>query len=141
VILAFTVLGVAAPQGSKKFVGMSKSGRGILIESSKKTRPWRISVQQAAVETGGHIAGPVSVSLIFTMPKPKSAPKRRVTWPDRKPDVDKLCRSTLDGLVEAGVIEDDARVVRLVAAKVFPNEGDGSLSVPGCSIRIEPIRG
>lgn len=138
--LTFTVIGTPAPQGSKRFVGVSKrTGRGIMIESSKKTRPWRIAVQQAALELGLRISGPVSAMLTFTLPKPKSAPKRRTTWPDRKPDIDKLLRSTFDGMVEAGTIEDDARIVRLTSAKVFPNEGEDALAVPGCVVRIESI--
>jgi Holliday junction resolvase RusA-like endonuclease len=79
------------------------------------------------------------VTIIFTVTKPKSAPKKRQTWPGKKPDIDKLCRSTLDGLVTAGVIEDDARVIVLNASKAFPGEHPDSLDVPGAVIRIEPI--
>lgn len=134
--VSFSVLGVPAPQGSKRFVGVSKAGRGILIDASKRTKPWRLSVQAAAEAAGKRVEGAVSVMLTFTMPKPKSAPKTRVTLPDKKPDIDKLCRSTLDGLVDAGVIEDDARVVSLAAFKRFPNEGESALEVPGCVVVI-----
>jgi Holliday junction resolvase RusA-like endonuclease len=140
VTIQLIVLGLPAPQGSKKFVGFAKStGRAIMVESSAKTKPWRLAVQQAAFESGQRLAGPVAVSFVFTMPKPKSAPKTRRTWPDRKPDIDKLCRSTLDGLVEGGVIEDDARVVRLSCAKVFPGEDPQALTVPGLRVSIVAI--
>ncbi len=43
-----------------------------------------------------------------------SAPKRR-TRPDRRPDLGKLVRSTLDELTTAGAIDDDARVVEIIA--------------------------
>lgn len=148
--MQITVYGIPAPQGSKRFVGLSKSGRGILAESSKKVKPWREAVKWAALEAralehskdeveGVRFVGPVSVSITFTLPKPKSAPKSRVTYPDRKPDIDKLVRSTFDALTEAGVLEDDARVVELTAAKVFPGEGDGSLEVPGAVIVVEAL--
>lgn len=126
-----TVLGAVGPQGSKRSVG-----NGRMIESSEKVRPWRDSVAWEARAANVKVDGPVSVELIFTMRKPKSAPKRRRTWPDRKPDIDKCCRSTLDALVTAGAIEDDARVVELKALKVFPGEHDDALDVPGVLIRI-----
>lgn len=138
-MIQLTVLGVPAPQGSKRFVRMGQNGRGIMVESSARTKPWRLAVQQAAFESVQRLTGPVAIEFVFTMPKPKSAPKTRRTWPDRKPDIDKLCRSTLDGLVEAGVIEDDARVVRLTCAKVFPGEDAQALSVPGVRITISAV--
>jgi crossover junction endodeoxyribonuclease RusA len=74
--------------------------------------------------------------MIFTLPKPKSAPKRRRTWPDKKPDLSKLVRSTEDSLTEVAAWEDDARVVRCLALKVFPGEHPDALGVPGAVIRI-----
>jgi len=140
--MLIVVFGVPAPQGSKRFVGLAKSGRGILIEASKKARPWRQDVKGIALEVRNGAApldSPLSVRMIFTMPKPASAPKKRVTLPMRKPDVDKLCRNVLDALVDAGVMIDDARVVRLEAAKVFPNEDPEALDSPGVRITIEPL--
>ena len=140
--LTIVVYGLPAPQGSKSFKGMA-GGHAILAESCKAVNPWRQDVKAAAIaEMGGAgkgLAGPVSIRMVFTMPKPKSAPKRRKTWPDRKPDIDKLCRSTLDALVQAGSIEDDARVVHMHAYKVFPSEGYDSLAVPGAYIEIEEV--
>lgn len=149
-ICQFDVFGMPAPQGSKKFVGTNKAGRGILVESSKKVKPWRQDVKAAAVmvrETFWMAApagtdpcpldGPLWVSMVFTMPKPASAPKRKRTWPDKKPDLSKLARSTEDALVEAGLIKDDSRIVEYVRlAKVFPGEDPQSLRSPGVSITI-----
>lgn len=134
-----TVIGLPAPQGSKAFKGMSKSGHAILAESSKKVKPWREAVVWAAREAGCHVPGAVSVRVTFTLPKPKSAPKTRKTYPDRKPDLSKLVRSTEDALVDAGVIEDDARIVRLSTEKVFPNEGMDALDVPGARIEVTAL--
>jgi crossover junction endodeoxyribonuclease RusA len=77
--------------------------------------------------------------MVFTLPKPKSAPKTRRTLPDRKPDIDKLVRSTCDALTTAGVYEDDARIVSLTASKVFPGEGIDALDVPGCVIHLRAV--
>ena len=141
--MTITVFGTPAPQGSKSFKGMA-GAHAILAESCKAVKPWRQDVRAAAIEAmggaGKGLAGPVTVRMAFTLPKPKSALKRRKTWPDRKPDIDKLCRSTLDALVQAGAIEDDARVVWMGASKVFPCEGIDSLAVPGAYIEIEEVR-
>lgn len=149
-ICQFDVFGMPAPQGSKKFVGTTKAGRGIMVESSKKVKPWRQDVKAQALklidyagsqfpEFGSQypVGGPLLVSMVFTMPKPASAPKRRRTWPDKKPDLSKLARSTEDALVDAGLILDDSRIVEYVRlAKVFPGEDPHALRSPGVSITI-----
>lgn len=106
--MTITIYGMPAPQGSKRHVG-----NGVMIESSKKVKPWREAVVWAAREAGERVAGPARIWVTFTLPRPASAPKRR-TVPDRKPDLDKLLRSTLDALVTAGAIEDDARIAKHV---------------------------
>lgn len=141
--------GTPAPQGSKAYKG-HRGGLPVLVESSKKVKPWR-SVVAAAAEAyrltlpgaarrGFPLDEPLAVRMVFTMPKPASAPKRRRTWPTRYPDVSKLARSTEDALTTAGIWADDARVVdydRL--AKVFPGEDPEALDQPGVLIEIRRI--
>ena len=134
------VYGMPAPQGSKRLVGRDRRGRGILVESSAKVKPWREAVKYAAFEAAGRVAGAVAVEMIFTMPKPKGGPKTRKTWPSSRPDLSKLMRSTKDALTDAGAWDDDARVVRCVCSKVFPNEGPDALDKPGAVIRIREAR-
>jgi len=138
VIIAY---GRVAAQGSKKHVG-----HGSMVETSKYLPSWREAVKTAAIvamenNNWNKILGPVSVMVTFTMPKPKSAPKRIRTFPDKAPDLDKCCRSVFDSLTQAGVWEDDARVVHCIAAKVFPGEGLNSLHTPGVHIEILPWDG
>lgn len=117
--ISFRVVGVPAPQGSKRHVG-----RGILVESSKKVKPWRQDVATAALGARNGrppLDGPIAIQIDFYLPRPKSAPKRRM-YPDRKPDIDKLVRSTLDAIVTAGLIRDDGQVCSLVAYKFFPGD-------------------
>ena len=136
--MKISVIGTPAPQGSKSFVG-THGGRGVMVESSEKVRPWRQDVKAAALDAvagAAPLSGPLIVSMTFTLKKPKSAPKTRRTWPSKKPDLSKLVRSTEDALTEAGVWDDDAQVVHCRAAKVYPGEGDDSLHVPGCVIRV-----
>ena len=144
-MIEFTVYGTPAPQGSKKFVGTDKAGRGILVESSKKVRPWRMDVKEAAgaarTAHGGTLDGPLVVSMVFTVKKPASAPKSRQTWPDRMPDLSKLLRSTEDAITDAGLWADDARVVRYAKlAKCYPGEDDpDALAAPGVVVRIAQV--
>jgi crossover junction endodeoxyribonuclease RusA len=138
------VYGEPAPQGSKKFVGMIK-GHGMLVESSKKVKPWRQDVVAAAKEAMQGFAmfdGPLSLKMVFTMQKPTGAPKRKRSWPQSRPDISKLCRSTEDALVTAGAIRDDSRIVEYIRlAKVFPGEDQDALSSPGVLIEIHCLEG
>lgn len=141
---AVVVYGNPAPKGSKRAFVNKRSGRVSLVESSKREKPWRQDVMEAALHARGGASaldGPLRMRLVFTVPKPKSAPKSRRTWPDRKPDVDKLLRSVLDALVSAGVIADDARVVDMTRlAKVFVGEDPEALDAPGARIAISEMR-
>jgi crossover junction endodeoxyribonuclease RusA len=118
-----------------------------MIEMSKHVKPWRDAVRLDAVAVLDGITGwvpldePVALEMVFTVAKPVSAPKRRRTWPDRTPDLSKLCRATEDALTTAGVWRDDARVVEyLRLAKVYPGEDPDALSSPGAVIRVYRLR-
>lgn len=136
--IVITVYGTPGPQGSKRHVG-----NGVMIESSKKVKPWREAVHAAALEVRAGrlpIDAPILVRMVFTMPKPASAPKRKRTWPMRTPDLSKLARSTEDALTSAGIWRDDARVVEYARlAKVFPGEDPESLEAPGVRIELTVI--
>ncbi len=105
-VLAMFVPGRPRPQGSKRIA------RGRLIESSRGLRQWREAVAMAALAARGGkrnwpVVGPVDVHVDFVLR----------TKLDSRPDIDKLCRALLDGLVTASIIADDGQVVRLVAEK------------------------
>lgn len=133
----FSVRGMPGPQGSKRHVG-----KGKMVESSAKVAPWRECVKWEALSYRNRnaipvLTGPVFMRIVFTLPKPVSAPKRRRTFPDRKPDLDKLERSTLDALTDAGMWQDDSQVVEFLrSAKVYPNEDPEALESPGVHLSI-----
>lgn len=141
--MTIIVHGEPGPQGSKRFVG-----RGIMIESSPKVKPWREAVKWAALVAMGKtellpgkpqiemIKGPVTCRIVFTMKRPPTAPKSR-KYPANAPDIDKLTRSTFDALTQAGVWEDDGRVVDQHSIKVFPGSHPHALDVPGAVIFVE----
>lgn len=114
-----------------------------MIESSAKVKPWRQDVMAAAIAIrngGPMLDGPIRARMVFTLPKPLSAPKKRRTWPDKKPDLSKLLRSTEDALTTSGIIRDDARIVSYSRLeKVYPGEDVESLDAPGVRIELEPM--
>lgn len=138
---ALRVCGDPAPQGSKKAI--RRGSRVALIESSRRVKPWRKQVELAALAArarGAH-NGPVLVWVRFLIQRPKShygtgrnagvVKESAPPYPTSRAvgDLDKLLRSTLDGLTDAGVIRDDADVVDVNAAKhwALPDEGPGAL--------------
>lgn len=137
--ITFRVEGMApAPQGSKSHVG-----RGVMIESCKQVKPWRLLVTHAALATGlPIIRGPVSVSIVFLFLRPKghftakgllkaSAPAHHAV----KPDGSKLLRSTEDALT-GSLLEDDARIVSGSFQKRYC-VGDEK---PGALITVIPLQ-
>lgn len=127
------VAGRPAPQGSKDFKGLSKAGRGILVESSKLVLPWRDAVKAAAIlaakehrPRGFAPLFPAGVGVVldlrFHFRRPKShygtgrnAGRLRESAPQhhtQTPDLSKLVRSTEDALVDARIVHDDSQVVR-----------------------------
>lgn len=142
--IGFRVYGSPAPQGSKRHVG-----NGVMVESSKKVKPWRQDVVQAAVDAITNadgfqkFTGPVSVHIAFYFPRPKyhygtgknanvlkpSAPDFQTT----NPDLDKCVRSTFDALTTSGIWKDDNLAAHISAYKKFHDQ-------PGADIRLTPMR-
>ena len=137
-------VGDPAPQGSHRYVG-----NGVMIESSKRVKPWRRQVAAAARDAmvGRELlTGPVSVTAIVRLPRPKnhygtgrnadrlkpSAPR----YPTSRAlgDADKHLRSLLDGMTGA-VYEDDSQVV---AVHLYKQYADGDNPV-GAHITIDTL--
>lgn len=112
-VTAFFVEGTPAPQGSKRHVG-----HGRLIESSKKVKPWREAVaREARKHYPRPKQGPIRLTIIFAMPRPKAWGKLRRDPMIQRPDLDKLVRAVCDALT--GIAwQDDSQVTRIHACKV-----------------------
>lgn len=138
-LLTITVQGTPAPQGSKSARAIYRgrgeqrqfTGKVAMHESSKKVEPWRQAVKAAALDAASLIPDwtpldeLVEISVIFYFDRPayhfgtgRNAHLLKPGAPDFVgvyPDLDKLLRSTLDGLgskTGAGVIRNDSQVVR-----------------------------
>lgn len=125
----FFARGLPKPQGSKRHVG-----NGVMRESAR-VKPWRDTIGWTAKANRVElIPGPVSVRLIFVMPRPKR-PAFRI--PAVAPDLDKLCRAVFDAL--SGIAyEDDRRVVEVSARKVYTDEHP-ERRVPGVDVFVEAL--
>lgn len=132
--LEVVVYGTPAPQGSKQGFVNRHTGRVSMVESSAKVKPWREAVKHAAIEELGVqlrpvFRGAVYVTGTFYLPRPKghyrtgrnAALLRDAAplFPIGKPDLDKLTRSTMDALGDAGVWRDDAQVVCIMLSKAY----------------------
>lgn len=143
--IVFFAAGAPAPQGSKTHIG-----HGVMVESSKRVKPWRGTVRTAAIKAlDGQQprTGPLEVWLRFIMPRPKSHLRQGRAQTDGwrllpfaprqhtgKPDVDKLVRAVLDALTGACWC-DDAQVVAVHGEKGYAYRG---APTPGVYVLIRP---
>ena len=127
--IAFTVYGRPAPAGSKRVLpaGGRAGGRPIVVDDSKRSRPWKQDVAAtAAAAMNGRplLEGPLGLELVFYVSRPKShygalgVRPSAPAWPTVKPDVLKLARAVEDALT-GQVWRDDAQVVRELLTKRY----------------------
>jgi len=146
--LTITVTGTPAPQGSKRGFVNPKTKRVIITEDSAKTKPWRQDVKVAALAAVADrppFEGPLEVTIAFALPRPgyhfgtgRNAGVLKPNAPmyvEKKPDIDKLTRSTLDALTEARVFKDDAQVAALNLVKGYATDPQK----PGAVITVMPL--
>lgn len=112
------------PKGRPRF---SKVGGFVRSYTPKKTSDYetQVKTQAQAVMTREPLETPIAVYLYFRLPIPRSYTKKRQEAclsgserPTKKPDIDNLAKSVLDGL--NGVIwHDDSQIVSLHLTKVY----------------------
>lgn len=137
--LSFRIDGVAVPQGSKRIGRAGMHGRPLVVDDNPKLRPWRDAVTLqagSAARRAGWVTPArdvaVEVELSVGLPRPASAPRSRAA-PVVRPDVDKLARALLDGLVDAAVLTDDAQCTRLEITKTYSAD-------PGVDVSVNIVR-
>lgn len=131
------VPGEPAPQGSTR--AFVVNGHANITHDNSKTLPWRTAIQAEILRQAGKLriefpeSEPVSLSMEFVLPRPKSEPKTRTRPHTRKPDGDKLARAVGDAL-SGLVYRDDAQVTRMTWSKRTAETGE----VPGARITWSP---
>lgn len=127
----FFAAGVPQPQGSTR--AFVVKGRAVTTSDNPKVKDWRLGIRyQAQAHFCDLVPGSVDIDLVFVMPRPKSLPKTRTVPHTKRPDLDKLIRSSLDSMT--GVIYgDDAAVDRIRAWKRYAAVGEQ----PGVLVTVE----
>jgi len=129
-VIAFTVDGAPAQQGSKTFVPTPAGPRG--KESNEAAlKSWRGDVATRAREAmagRAPLAGPLELDVAFAFKRPQAhfrtgrrAGELKASAPiycDKRPDLDKLIRAIGDALTGIAV-RDDALIVELRARKYY----------------------
>jgi len=144
-VFSLHVAGTPRPQGSKRAFPVQRGGKpgAVLVDANPSTAQWRADVTAAALALPGMppsepVTGPLAVRLVFALPRPRSAPRKRRTWPAGRPDIDKLARAVLDSLTAAGVWRDDGQVCALHVIKDYPGPGVAQ-TIPGVLITVTHI--
>ena len=143
-MIEFHVDGQAVTQGSKTArVVKTRDGRSFAAmfeQNARNLTAWRARIAEEAqkVMDGPLMEGPLAMEVVFTLPRPKSRPKK-YRYPDKKPDYDKLVRAVGDALTKV-VYRDDSQLCHVVVDKRY--EGDPEAGErPGVSIVVMVMEG
>jgi len=152
-VLRFQVAGSPAPGGSKKAFVISsgpQKGRAVIVDASKKTKPWQATVSNAAYMAydGPILAGPVMLAATFLIARPKghygTGRNAGILKPSaplfvlKKPDGTKLIRALEDSLT--GVIwRDDCLVVVGQAKKRWAEQTEAAGAIVTVSAWMGPL--
>ena len=126
-----------APQGSKV---RTRFG---MREASERVAPWRDAVRsEALAATTALIESACRVDVEFRFRRPeghyaasgKLRPSARLHYTVKRNDIDKCCRSTLDGLTGSALAE-DCLVVELVARQRYCERDER----PGALVTIQEL--
>lgn len=130
----YRIEGIPAPKGSYRPVRNKRTGHTLFLPASKREPAWRKAVRDTIKASNPTMIPkpvPVSVRVDFYLPRPKTVKRQYPTVP---PDVDKLLRSTLDGVTESGIIEDDAQIIEAYTRKMYATNG-----FTGCILSIQRL--
>lgn len=118
------------------------TGRGKFVKPNaqrylayKNFLQWQVKQQ---LKGKGILSGPLSVSIWFTMPIPKSWSKKAKAnavgeYHDKKPDADNLVKGVFDSLNKI-VWQDDNQVAKVTATKIYGEK-------PGIEVEISKLKG
>lgn len=131
--ISFFVGGTPVPQGNMR--AFLVKGKPIVTSTTKDLKAWRQRIageaQRAAEAAGGfYEEGDFAyiVEARFQFSRPKSYAKSYFYRNNKRPDLDKLIRTLLDGITGI-LIEDDAQVNEVKATKDYIDHP----SIPGIS--------
>lgn len=129
-VIELRVYGFPIAQGRPRAF-KTPSGHVRVFDPSN-SRDWKRTVQGQllTVKPPTLLLGPLRVSLVFSLPRPTSLPKR-VIFCVKRPDIENLAKAILDAMT-AVIYRDDAQIVELHVRKEYSAE-------PGVLIRVEEL--
>jgi Holliday junction resolvase RusA-like endonuclease len=128
----FRVVGTPTPQGSMRAY-ISGGHAHVTHVKAGNLATWRASVTLAAQQSmrgRPPMEGPVEVSIIFNLVRPKTIKPNKRPLPCCPPDLDKLLRATMDAMAKV-VYVDDGQATDFIVRKRY---ADGCL--PGADIWV-----
>ena len=118
-VVGFFVPGVVVAQGRPR--AFAVRGGHIRMYDPVKSKGWKHRVAlfaQQARQDGMPWDGPIALSLIFYLSRPKSVSIKKRKHPTVRPDLDNLEKAVKDGLT--GILYvDDAQIVRTDCEKQY----------------------
>lgn len=147
---AFTFFAAGEPKGQPRPRAVMRHGTGGRLHAGVfdpgTADNWKACVKLAAQQAGlthTNLAGPVSVTLRFFMPRPaahfkggdrvKALKESAPQWHTGKPDRDNLEKAVLDALTDCGVWLDDGQVCAGENLKIY------ATGRVGCEITITAL--
>ena len=113
--LEFTTF-IAMEPVAKGRARMMKSGRAYTPGKTRHAEA-RMQMQVAHEWAGTPLSGPLHVVMVVNLLKPASAPKKRESYPTRRPDLDNFLKTldALNGIAWA----DDSQILSITASKRY----------------------
>lgn len=131
--LEINVIGI--PKGSPRPRAFVRGGHASVYVPNVAD-DWKACVRSAvdrAYDSPPMLEGPVRLSIVYRMPRPKA--KIKSVWHSKRPDLDNMDKATMDALSQAGVWHDDSQVANKETGKVYAKENES----PGASIVVRTL--
>jgi Holliday junction resolvase RusA-like endonuclease len=127
-IINFIIQGKPEPKGRPRLNCKGKP------YTPPKTKKWEqdIALQAKQYAPKELLCGALSITLIFSLPRPKSLPKGTLQH-TKKPDLDNLVKAGIDGL-EGIIFKGDQQITRLTAFKQYCDDNE-----PGMSVEVRTL--
>lgn len=141
-LLDVFVPGIPKPQPRPR--AFARNGKARVFDAGT-AEGWKSAVaMELRPVAGRRLAGPLSLRLVFRLPRPKAhyrsdgtvRPSAPIHWHAQRPDLDNLEKAVLDAMTAIGVWQDDAQVVTLSSRKSWADPADA-----GCCIYLRDEEG
>lgn len=132
--MTFKVFGSPVAQGRPRFFVRKTKGGGIFTGAfdPKTSKSWKETIKWQAIEAMkaenfSLLEGPLSMTLHFFLPRPKSLSKK-VQCHIKRPDVDNLCKAVKDAL-RSICYHDDSQIISSVITKAYGEQPGVMISI------------